>query len=274
MVENINRIGLCFFISLKPTFPNTFSTIRDLKIRGDAMRFIVIRKLPQRYVLFATGVFLTVAILSGLLQPYFEAYQPSDKQKPIYQGRQNEKKVAFACNVFWGEEFLPQMLDVLQQNDIKITFFIGGSWAKRYPDLLKEIYNRGHELGNHTYSHPHPNSITKLKNQEQILKTETLVQELTGYKTTLYAPPYGEFNDIVLNAATELGYITIMWSIDTIDWQRPPVEALKNRVLNKLHNGAIILMHPTDPTAKALPDLIREIQNKGYTITTVSDIIN
>lgn len=93
-------------------------------------------------------------------------------------------------------------------------------------------------------------------------------------KTLLYAPPYGEYNDNVLRAASELGYRTTLWSVDTIDWQRPPVEILKSRVLKKVHNGAIILMHPTDPTNKALPSLIRELKERGYSITTVSAIIH
>jgi len=184
-----------------------------------------------------------------------------------------EPKVTFACNVFWGEEFLPEMLNTLDENNIKITFFIGGSWGKRFPALVTELANRGHELGNHSYSHPHPNLLAKDKNKEQIVRTEQLIQELTTLKTNLYAPPYGEYNDTVLLAADELSYTTIMWSIDTIDWQRPPSEIIINRVMKKLHNGAIILIHPTENTAKALPELIRQIHSKGYKISTVSDII-
>jgi peptidoglycan/xylan/chitin deacetylase (PgdA/CDA1 family) len=139
--------------------------------------------------------------------------------------------------------------------------------------LVADVANQGHEIANHTYSHPHPNALSKDKNKEQITKNEELLKEITGIKTTLYAPPYGEYNDTVLSAAHELGYTTIMWSIDTIDWKRPPAEIIKSRVMKKLHNGAIILMHPTESTAQALPDLIAQIQNKGYTITTVSDIL-
>jgi len=211
-------------------------------------------------------------MLSGLLQPIFSNTQLPGKPQPIFHGNLSEPKIAFACNVFWGEEFLPDMLNILEANNIKITFFIGGSWGKRFPNLVTELSTRGHELGNHTYSHPHPNTLSKDKNKEQILRTEQLVTELTQRKTTLYAPPYGEYNDTVLAAAAELGYTTIMWTIDTIDWQRPPAEIIINRVMKKINNGAIILIHPTESTAKALPELIRQIQNKGYTISTVSDI--
>jgi len=238
------------------------------------LKVLFVTRIRQWYIFFATGVFLTVAMLSGVLQPIFSNTQLPGKPQPIFQGNTAQPKVAFACNVFWGEEFLPDMLNTLATNNIKITFFIGGSWAKRFPNSVTELSNSGHELGNHTYSHPHPNTLSKDKNKEQILRAEQLVTELTQHKTTLYAPPYGEYNDTVLSAADELGYKTIMWSIDTIDWQRPPAEIIINRVMKKIDNGAIILIHPTESTAKALPELIRQIQSKGYTISTVSDITN
>jgi len=237
----------------------------------DYMRWktFVFNKKKRRYFQFALGIgVITAVLVSGFLMT------AKKELSPITHGDPNQPKIAFACNIFWGEEFLPGMLRVFDENDIKITFFIGGSWAKKNPDLVKLIAEHGHEIGNHTYSHPHPNNLTKEQNQDQILRTEALIKEITGITTRLYAPPYGEYNANVLEAAHEIGYTTIMWSIDTIDWQRPSVATLKKRVLSKLHNGAIVLMHPTEPTLKALPSLIAEIREKGYTITTVSDIIN
>ena len=237
------------------------------------MKDLFVTRIRQWYLFFVTGVFLTIAMLSGLLQPLFSNTELPGKPQPIFHGNMAQPKIAFACNVFWGEEFLPDMLNTLAANNIKITFFVGGSWAKRFPNVVAELANRGHELGNHTYSHPHPNTLSKNKNKEQIQRAEELVREFTQIKTTLYAPPYGEYNDTVLSAAAELGYTTIMWSIDTIDWQRPPAEIIISRVMKKIDNGAIILMHPTESTAKALPELIRQLQNKGYVISTVSDIL-
>lgn len=236
-------------------------------------KVVSVRKIRSWYMYFAVGVFMTVAMLSGNLQPFLISTQLAPVPPPVFQGNASKPQVALACNIFWGEEYLPDMLKTLAENNIHITFFIGGSWGKKYPEILKDLANRGHELGNHSYSHPHPNNLSKEKNKEQIIKTEELVAGVTGIKTNLYAPPYGEYNNTVLLAAQELEYTTIMWSIDTIDWKRPPPDVIKERVLKKLHNGAIILMHPTAPTAQALPGLITEIQKRGYTITTVSDIL-
>lgn len=236
------------------------------------MKIFLLPKLKELKKYCIVGSFMI--ILLGMADVNFNQSVTTRGPEPIERGNAAIPKVAFACNVFWGEEFLPSMLETLEKNNIHITFFIGGTWAKSNPDMLKLIAEKGHELANHSYNHPHPNTLSKEKNQEQILRTEAVVSEITGIKTALYAPPYGEYNDTVLKAAGELNYPTIMWSIDTIDWKRPPAEIIRSRVVKKIHNGAIVLMHPTDPTAKALPELIKELTNSGYTISTVSDIIN
>jgi probable sporulation protein (polysaccharide deacetylase family) len=237
------------------------------------MKFAWTCCIRQWYVMFSTAIFLFIAMLSGLV-PLPVVIQDMQTPQPLFHGDLQAPKVAFACNVFWGEEYIPAMLATFDATGSKITFFIGGSWAKRYPAIVTEIAARGHELANHSYSHPHPNTLNKEQNKEQITKTEELIRELSHYTTRLYAPPYGEYNNTVLQAAAELNYTTIMWSIDTIDWQKPSPAVIKQRVVKKLHNGAIILIHPTQNTAQALPDLIATIQEKGYTIVPVSDIIN
>ena len=193
--------------------------------------------------------------------------------EPIYQGSDSEKKIALTVNVFWGEEYLPQMLEIMKKSNVKADFFMGGQWVEKFPDLTKKIAEEGHELGNHSYSHPHVDKISKESNLQEIRKAEKEIFYVTGKKTTLFAPPYGERGQTVLQAAEEADYSTILWSIDTIDWQRPDPKTIENRVLNKVHNGAIVLMHPTDPTVKALPNIIKGLKDRGFEIVTVSQLI-
>lgn len=235
------------------------------------MKIFLLPKLKELKKYCIIGGFMI--LLLGAADLNLDRLSSSNKLEPIDRGDPNSPKIALTCNVFWGEEFLPEMLDTLEKNNIHITFFIGGTWAKSNPELLKKIADKGHELANHSYNHPHPNALSKEKNQEQILRAEAVIEEITGIKTALYAPPYGEYNDVVLKASSELNYPMIMWSIDTIDWKKPPAEIIKSRVIKKAHNGAIVLMHPTAPTAKALPDMIKELTEAGYTLTTVSDVI-
>ena len=222
-------------------------------------------------LLFSVAVILVVMLLgkTGL----GEITGHPAKLVPIYQGSSNEQKVAFACNVFWGEEYLPAMLEFFAKENIQITFFLGGSWVKKHGELVKEMAGKGHELGNHSLTHPHPNALSKQHNQEQIIRTEEVIFEMTGIKTRLYAPPYGEFNQTVLQAADELGYKTIMWTVDTIDWQRPAPEIIIARVLKKVKNDAIVLMHPTAPTVDALPILVQKLREKGFAIVPVSTVL-
>lgn len=193
--------------------------------------------------------------------------------QPIYKGDENIPKVSFACNVVWGAEYVPKMLDLFREKDIKITFFIGGEWASENADLLRQMVMEGHELGNHGYYHKHHSQLNFDENRREISQTEDIIYKITGVKTVLFAPPYGEFNDTTLKAADSLGYKTIMWSIDTIDWRREGAEVIANRVLKKPHNGAIILMHPVEDTLEALPIIIDQLRERGFEIGKVSDVL-
>lgn len=192
---------------------------------------------------------------------------------PIYKGLEEEKKIAFACNVVWGEEYLPQMLKLFKENDIEITFFIGGQWAEKNEELLKEIHKDGHELGNHGYKHLYHSKLTPESNKQEITKAEEVIKRITGCKTVLFAPPYGDINDTVISSAETLGYKVIMWSIDTIDWNTKDYRKILQRLETKHHNGAIILMHPTRVTIEALPKMIENLNSYGYEITTVSEAL-
>lgn len=215
---------------------------------------------------------LIIIVLAAKLIHY-NMFKPAISNfEPIYQGSAQEKKIALTCNVVWGEDYVPKILEILKKNDVKMTFYMGGKWVQDFPELTKQIA-KDHELGNHTFSHPHPTFISKQENISQIKRTEEAVYQKTGISTRLYAPPYGEFNKTVLEAAGESGYKTILWSIDTLDWQKPAPEVIVSRVVDKAHNGAIVLMHPTEPTVKALPALIAALKKRGYQLTTVSDMI-
>ncbi|WP_333870495.1 polysaccharide deacetylase family protein [Desulforamulus putei] len=192
---------------------------------------------------------------------------------PVYRGSDRDKKIALTCNVFWGEEYIPKMLEVLEDHQVKITFFVGGTWVRDFPDLLKKMDAAGHEIGSHGYSHPHPDRLSKSGNLRDMQRAEKLIYDTINKRPQLYAPPYGERGPAVLKAAQEQGYTFILWSIDTIDWQRPSPDVIVRRVVEKAHNGAIVLMHPTAPTVKALPEIIKQLKKEGYQFVTVGELI-
>ncbi len=199
---------------------------------------------------------------------------PTTKMEPIYQGNADKKAIALTVNVDWGEEYIPKMLEVFDTKDVKATFFLSGKWVEKHPDIVKDIYSRGHELGNHGYSHPHPDKLSVQQNIEEIQKTEQAIERITGFKTRLFAPAYGEKKQHVVDAAAKIGYRTIYWSLDTIDWQKPKPSTIVERIVPRAFNGAIVLMHPTENTVLALPEIIHKLKEQGYSFMTVSEIIN
>jgi probable sporulation protein (polysaccharide deacetylase family) len=193
---------------------------------------------------------------------------------PIYRGHPDKTMVSFLINVAWGNEYLPSMLDVLDKHGVKATFFLEGRWAKENPVLVKTIKEAGHEIGNHSYSHPDMARITTDQIRKQIGSTNDVIKEITGAAPVWFAPPSGSFRQDVITVADEFKMETVLWSVDTIDWQKPEPRVLVERVLKKVHNGAMILMHPTDSTSRSLETLIQSIKQKGYSFGSVSMLLD
>lgn len=233
---------------------------------------IIILRKRTLVLCFAVVVLVAFILYSGHGEA-LRVFNYLSAGNPIYKGDDSRPRVAFECNVVWGTEYVPAMLDIFKQHNIKITFFIGGQWAEQNPELLKRMVQEGHELGNHGYSHKYHSRLNLEQNKDEIIKAEKVIERIAGVKTRLFAPPYGDFNKTTLQAAHSLGYKTIMWSIDTIDWRGDGVDSIIRRVFKNPHNGAFILMHPTEDTIKALPVIINGLQQRGYEIVRVSDLL-
>ncbi|CAM5788446.1 polysaccharide deacetylase family protein [Brevibacillus borstelensis] len=194
---------------------------------------------------------------------------------PIYRGNPQKPAVSFMINVAWGNEYLDTILDTLDKHGVKTTFFLDGSWVKRYPELAKKIAERGHEIGNHAYSHPDMAKIGVERMRQEISKTQEVIQKTLGIKPVLFAPPSGSFNQSVVNIAhNEFQMKTILWTADTVDWRKPPVGEMVSRIEAKLGNGVLILMHPTAPTAAGLDKMIQDAKKKGLMPMPVSEVIS
>lgn len=193
---------------------------------------------------------------------------------PIYRGNSEKPMIALLINVAWGDEHIPAILKTLNESTVKATFFFDGSWVKKTPHLASMIYLEGHEIGNHAYSHPD----LKLKSPEetriQLQKTNDVIHEALNITPKWFAPPSGSFNQTTIDIAHELEMKTILWTIDTVDWKKPSTNEMVQRVVSALENGSMILMHPTKPTAEGLNAIINEIQNKGFQLGTVSELMS
>ena len=223
---------------------------------------------------------ITVVILfciAGTLGNKNEAIQTSsvnDKLLPIYNVQTEEKKVAFTMNCAWNADDIDQILEVLKQNDTKITFFMVGNWINKFPEAVKKIYEAGHEIASHSNTHPHVNNLSYEENIEEIEKSNDKIEKITGQRTKIYRAPYGEYNNTVIKAAQDKGYYTIQWSLDTLDYTGLTGDEMWNRIQDKLKEGDIILSHNgTKHTADSLDMLIKNIKQKGFEVVRVSDLI-
>jgi peptidoglycan-N-acetylglucosamine deacetylase len=193
---------------------------------------------------------------------------------PIYKGNPNKPMVSFIVNVAWGNEQIPKMLEIFKKHDVLATFFLEGRWVKNNPELAKTIAANGHELGNHSYSHPDMSRLPSVKIREELEKTNELIKGITGTKVKWFAPPSGSFREETILIAHEMKMKTIMWSVDTVDWKKPPPSVIIERVTSKIHPGAIVLMHPTQSTVDALDALLHAMKTKNFKVGTISELLS
>lgn len=191
----------------------------------------------------------------------------------IYSGDSSKNNVSFMINVYEGNEQIDQILDVLDVYNVKTTFFIGGCWAVKNLDLVKEIYTRGHELGNHGFYHKDQDSLDFDGNVQEIDMCHKVISENLGIQMTLFAPPSGAYNVTTVDAATSLNYKTIMWTRDTIDWRDQDSDLIYKRAIKNLNNGDLVLIHPTKKTVEALTNILSTAINNGYNPSTVSNCL-
>ena len=195
---------------------------------------------------------------------------------PIYSVNTEEKKVAISFDAAWGNEDTQQILRILKKYDIKVTFFMTGGWVSDFPDDVKKIQEAGHDLGNHGENHLNMSQLSVEEMKEELLTVHDRVKECTDVEMELFRPPYGDYSDEVINTVEECGYYTIQWDVDSLDWKDYGVDSIVKTVLEHkaLKNGSIILMHNgAKYTAQALPKVIEGLQNMGYEIVPISELI-
>lgn len=197
-----------------------------------------------------------------------------DKLVPIYSVETNKQRISITINCAWNADDIDEILGVLDRCNVKATFFMVGDWVDKFPDDVKKIAEAGHELANHSNTHPHVNNLSYEENVGEILKCTEKIKTLTGKDVNLYRAPYGEYNNTVIQAAEDSGYKTIQWSIDTLDYEGLDESQMWDRINKNLSNGSIILMHNgTENTASSLEGIIKNIQGKGYNIVKVSELV-
>lgn len=199
-----------------------------------------------------------------------------NRELPIYCVQTDKKQIALSFDAAWGNEDTQKILEILKKHDIKVTFFMTGGWVESYPDDVKSIYEAGHDLGNHSENHKDMPTLSNEQQTEELMKVHNKVKELTGYEMFLFRPPYGSYNNNLILNAQKIGYYTIQWDVDSLDWKNYGVDSIIKTVTQHKHlgNGSIILCHNgAQYTAEALDPLITTLKDAGYEFVPISELI-
>lgn len=199
----------------------------------------------------------------------------ADRLLPIYCVDRGDTKVcSLTFDAAWDDADTDILIETLGKYNVRATFFMVGSWVEKYPESVKKFAQAGHEIANHSNSHPHINQLSDAKIREEITLCDEKIEQVTGVRPTLFRGPYGEYNNAVVAASEELGHKVIQWDVDSLDWKDLAVDDIVARVTKRVKPGSIMLFHNgAKNTPAALPKILEKLTADGYQFVPVSEMI-
>lgn len=238
------------------------------------MHFVVVK---MKSLIMFVAVMLTIVMLSVSINGNTAAsvyFGNSFRKVPIYNVKTDEKVVAISFDAAWGADKTEKIMEILKEYDVNATFFLVGFWVENYPEIAKKISENGFEIGTHSNTHP---DMVKLDSDQMKLELETsikIIENTTQAKVELFRPPYGSYNNNLIDVAESLNLKTIQWDVDSLDWKGISAVDITTRILNKVFNGSIILCHNnSDHILDALPIVLDRLNKRGYKVKCIGDII-
>lgn len=238
------------------------------------MHFCVIksRSIKIFTIMLLVIILLALSINGSTSAQVFFGYAP--RKVPIYSVATEEKKVAISFDAAWGADKTEEILKILDEFDVNATFFLVGFWVDDYTDMVKKIDEAGCEIGTHSNTHPDMVKLDKESVKEELTTSIEKIEAITGKEVTLFRAPFGSYNNQLLDTAEELGLKTIQWDVDTLDWKGLSASEINNRVLSKVQNGSIILMHNnSDNVLDGLRLILTTLKNKSYEVCSIGELI-
>ena len=224
--------------------------------------------------LLVTALLITVSVPTYIVKKRVEQAVSATRSLPIYSVETEEKKVAISFDCAWGVEYTDELLSVMAKNDVRCTFFAVQFWVEKYPEYAQKIVDAGHELGTHSRTHSYMSKLSYEAIKDELTTSLSAIEKATGQKSNLFRAPYGDYNNLLVDTATEMGLYTIQWDVDSLDWKNLSATEIALRVLNGTKNGSIILCHNNGlHTAKALPLIFSTLKNRGYEFVPIGELI-
>lgn len=225
-----------------------------------------------------TAVILTLAIAATVLlsmaSPQFIQTLAQKREIPINSAERPYKTASLTFDASGGSEYTYEIIETLARYKVRATFFVTGDWIRRYPEHARALYEAGHEIMNNSNTHGHVTTLGRDALLEDMRLCNAEIHNITGEMPTLYRFPYGEYDDTAVSSVRGAGMEVIGWDVDSLDWQNKTPEQLKNRVLDNTGKGSIILLHcGNENTSKALPEILKGLQQGGYVLVPVTELL-
>ncbi len=219
-------------------------------------------------------VFLTVFSLNFSVVDVSAIYFVNSKKLPIYSVETSENKVAISFDAAWGADKTREIMNICEEYGVKATFFLVGFWIEKFPDMTKEIYNRGFEIGLHSNTHPDMAKLSKAKMKDELTTNIKLIEDLTGARPKLFRPPFGSYNNALIEVCEEMELSCIQWDVDSLDWKGISANEISSRVTSKAKNGSIVLFHNnSDNILPALKMVLEYFKMKKTQVVPVGEQI-
>lgn len=237
------------------------------------IRFHVISIRKCKWVLLGALVIAGLSLTVGKSTAARRA-SAATRDLPIYCVDRPDRVCALTFDAAWGNEDTQQLIDILGEHNIQATFFVVGEWVDKYPESVKALSDAGHEVMNHSSTHPHMTELSTDQMQQEVQTCNEKIAAVTGKTPTLFRPPFGDYNDQVVSTLRGMKMYTIQWDVDSLDWRNPAPSEIVSRVCSKAQNGSIILFHnAAKNTPAALPDVIDGLIEQGFSFVPVSKLI-
>lgn len=226
-------------------------------------------------VCFVTAVVITALSLSAYYSgAYAVWFGKSSAKLPIYSVGTEQKVVALSFDCAWGTEHTDAILQALERENVTATWFMVQFWAEKYPDFVGKISAAGHEIGTHSATHSYMSRLSAEEVRSELRSSSAAITSVTGKPVELFRPPYGDYDDLLVETAQGEGYFTIQWDVDSLDWKDLSASDIAMRVISGVRPGSIVLMHNNGlHTAESLPIVISALKNRGYTFVPIGQMI-
>ncbi|KUO52846.1 MAG: hypothetical protein APF76_14560 [Desulfitibacter sp. BRH_c19] len=228
----------------------------------------------EKFIACIVSICILLVALSFYLKPW-EAVTSSRSNRllPIYKVASEEKNLAISFDASWGATRTDRILDILDEYEVKTTFFLVNIWLEDYPDKAKKIISRGHEIGMHSVSHPDFTKLSEEQIKKELLNNQKMIKDITSFEANLFRPPFGAYNNRLIQICSELNIYPIQWSVDSLDWKNITSGAMVERVI-KADAGDIILFHNDgENTPDALIEILKDFKERGLQVVPISELI-